>query len=175
MYPVIIINKKNGILGLPENIPVPIYLDERLTGIAVMSQKYTYTFSNDTVQDLKTDLSDGEETSLADVKVKQRAVANTLNVQLKASRKSIAINALIAALEIAFQRANMDEYSVSYFNANAVIFQGKISEFNIDENNSDTSVLIDFSIMKEEKFKPDNTLTLNRVPGDANSPRLFRA
>ena len=153
LYLVIVLHKVNfinvNVGGRPVSLPIPVYLDENLTGIALMSQSRRVEFASDSiVVDESNDTTKSKENTL---KVKQRGITNGVDIVLKASRDSIGMNLLLPIADIAFQRAPKDEYYISYFNRNIILFKSKLGHFSTEESTSDTSVTINISLIKEDK------------------------
>ena len=149
LYPVIVLQKTNfikiNVAGKTMFLPIPVYLDENLTGIALMSQSRRVEFANDSIV---VDESKDKDNTL---KVKQRGITNGVDIVLKASRNSVGMNLLLPIADIAFQRAAKAEYFISYFNRNVILFRSKLAHFSTDESTSDTSVTINISLVKEDK------------------------
>jgi hypothetical protein len=151
LYPVIVLQKVNfakiNVAGKTISLPIPVYLDENLTGIALMSQSRRVEFASDSIVACQSNDAAKDNT----LKVKQRGITNGVDIVLKASRDSIGMNLLLPIADIAFQRAAKDEYFISYFNRNIILFKSKLAHFSTDESASDTSVTINISLIKEDK------------------------
>lgn len=163
LYPVIVIQKisDSGILSKP----VPVYLDEALTDIAIVSQSRRAEFASDTIIDSKT----------GSMEIKQRGLTNAVDMVLRANRNSIGVNILLPLINIAFQNANLGKYQVSYFNQNVVLFRSKIINFSTEENNSNTGVNINISLAQEDKATDDNKNTaVAKTSGTDTQPDLIR-
>lgn len=161
VYPVIVFQKINA-TGKP-GTPIPIYLDEQLTGIAIISQSRKTDFSNDTIVDSKT----------GKVEVKQRGLINGIDIVLKANRNSIGINIILPLINLAFQNANLGLYQVSYFNKNAILFRAKIISFSTEENNSNDGVIINMFLAQEDKSEENNKVAVKKTEGSPGNPHLF--
>ena len=179
LYPVIVFQKINEVRGRMENgrivstdvsgtalsKPIPIYLDEQLTGIALISQSRRVEFANDTIVDNAT----------GEMKVKQRGVSNSVDIELKANRNSTGLNILLPLVNIAFQMAALGKYVISYFNQNVILFSAKLTNFVADENSDNTAVIIRFSLSAEEKeaSTEDNNI-ISKTSGSNTQPDLIR-
>lgn len=119
-------------------IPIPVYLDEKLTGMYVSSQEKHLDI--DTQPELS---SDGTQ------KVTQRAVNNTVTVNFIASKDSLVLAVLLAFADEAFKRATNAKYSVTYFNGTTFVLGGKIQSLQSQDGENDTLTRITMVIHKE--------------------------
>lgn len=116
----------SGFPELPKGIPIPLYLDEKLSGVISISEEKNVDMDTQPYQ-------------TADSKnyVKQRAVNNTVTINFVASRNSIVLSVLLAFTDLLFQRAVNGAYSVSYFNGSTLIFNGLVHSFTDQTGNDD--------------------------------------
>ena len=163
LYPVFVFQKLITRASMSNALSraVPIYINEALTGIALISQSRRAEFATDAVVDQES----------GNVRVKQRGITNGVDIELKTSRENLGINLLLPLADIAFQRANTDEYLVSYFNRNVILFRAKITSFVARESNSDSGVLISIGLAQESKTEEskDKTAKLESTAGDKYS------
>lgn len=178
LYPVIVIQKiKPQIRGSFSNgkitstdltpslsKPIPVYLDESLTGIAIMSQSRRTEFVNDPIVSAEN----------KEITVKQRGISNGVDIVLKASRNSIGMNLLLPLVDIAFQNANLGGYLISYFNQNIVLFRAKLANFSAEENNADTGVIINISLEREDKYEEEKKQAALPYDGNSSSPNFYK-
>lgn len=131
-------------LGAIGGIPIPIYLDEKLTGIYVVNEEKNVDMDTQPYQ-----AQDGTTF------VKQRGVNNTVNINFLASQDSILLSVLLAFSDELFKRAVNGLYSVSYFNKGTLVFGGLIHSFSDQSGSDDTLRRISMSIVKT------NQITIN--------------
>lgn len=128
------------LLGLSDTalgIPIPIYLDEKLTGIYINTQEKNV------------DIDTQPETSAdGNVKVLQRGVNNTITVHLKANKDSLLLGVLLAFSDEIFKRAVNGRYSVTYLNGPTLVFGGKIQSLSAQEGENDDIMQITMVIHK---------------------------
>lgn len=105
--------------ALTGGLPIPLYLDEQLTGILVKSE--TKTLVIETEIKAKTD---GTKP-----KSNQRAVDSNVSINMVAHRDSIVLATLIALNDQIFTKVISKEYNVSYLNGSTVIFNGLLNGF----------------------------------------------
>lgn len=157
----------NALVGIPfigqqlaDNIgvPIPIYLDEKLTGI--------YIDSESKALDIETTVEAKDEAGKPDVR--QRGLNNIVTVNLVALRDSILLGALLAFNDMIFQRVVSQEYSVSYLNGPTTIFNGLLHQFNtsVDTDTDLMRVSIQISKANQNKATPDSGVgTLTKITG----------
>jgi hypothetical protein len=150
-----------------------VYLDEDLTGLALMSQNGRVELASDSIAVSK---GKGPVSKSDTFKIKQRCITNGVDIVLKASRNSMGLNALLPLIDTAFQKAATGEYFVSYFNRNVVLFKSKLASFSTNESPYDTSVIINISLIKEDMLKESKEEKKHNVAlpkiGDKTKPDL---
>lgn len=105
--------------ALTGGLPIPIYLDENLTGIAVKSETKTIAVENEVKSRV-----DGKKP-----KVFQKALDSVVTINMEARRDNIILAALIALNDQIFQKVTSQEYSISYLNGPTLIFNGLFHGF----------------------------------------------
>lgn len=108
-------------IGLP---PIPLYLDEKLTGIYVDSESKNI--------DLETDMEaskDGKATS-----VRQRPVNSSVSIEMLANKDSLGLTILSAMMDVILPRVTSREYSISYLHGAVTVFNGQLNSFAINQN-----------------------------------------
>lgn len=138
-----------GDLGaaLTGGLPIPIYLDEGLTGIVVKGESKAIAVENE----VKAKTEGGKP------KTNQRAVDSNVTINMLARKDSVMLAALIALNDQIFQRLASKEYSVSYLNGSTIIFNGLFSGFTSmnDENSDLLHITLTLSKGNQETTKPD--------------------
>jgi hypothetical protein len=105
-------------------VPIPIYLDEKLTGIYVDSENKNI--------DIETKI----ETSKVgeDPQDFQKALGATTTIEMLASSESIGLTILSAMMDVVLPKVTSKEYSISYLNGATTIFNAKLQTFSISQN-----------------------------------------
>lgn len=152
--PIIIFNfkiKVDGFLGGLTKIPVvasiieaidlpvvPIYLSESLTGIFIDQE--SKSLEVDTAIDT---LSDGK-----DPDVSQRAISNTIKIDMVASRNSLGVSLFSAMSDLIFPKLTSKEYSITYLHGAVTVFAGLLHSFSISQNANDDKYNISLELVK---------------------------
>ncbi len=126
----------DDLIGL--ELPIPVYLDEKLTGVYVTSQEKAIDIE-----------SQPEVSSDGTTKVVQSAVGNTVSIHMIASKNSVLLSILLAFADQAFAKAVNSGYSVTYLNGSTLVFRGKIQSFTAQENDADDLVRISMVLHKQ--------------------------
>ena len=119
-------------------IPIPIYLDERLTGIYIDSES-----KNIDIQTTVEATKDGETPDIS-----QRGIDSTVTVNMKASKNSVVLTAILALIDMAFQRVVSKSYNVSYFNGSTTIIGGLLHGFSTSIDSDNDLVMITLQLSK---------------------------
>lgn len=135
---------------LKNTAPIPIYLDEDLTGVAVISEDQNIQINSNTVASVNNDNS---------LEVLQRGLNNQIDINLQSNRNSIFMNIVLPILKVIFaQRLMNGNYNIAYFSQNNIIFNAKLANFVTEQNADDELVNIKISLLqteeKKEKPKP---------------------
>jgi len=137
----------NAISGIPLvgdfvannlGLPIPIYLDERLTGIYIDSEE----------KSLDVETNAQNKSTGFKPKIDQRAINSVVRVNMIASRNSVVLTALLALCDIAFTKLASKDYSISYFNGATTIFNGLLQGFSVNADTNDDLYRIRFEISK---------------------------
>lgn len=136
-------------LSIPESvgntvgIPVPIYLDEKLTGIFVDSETSGIDIDNE-VEALNEKAPGSTEVKSA--KVKQKAIDSTITVNLIARDDSVLLTALIATCNMILKRVVTQEYSITYLHKSTAIFGGLLHSFHTSVRVNDNLINMELTI-----------------------------
>lgn len=128
-------------------IPIPIYLDENLTGIYVDTE--TKGVTAETVIQPKLDGSDPEYT--------QRIVNASTTVNFMASKDSLVLMTLLAFCDRLIPLMTAKKYGISYLNGPVTIFNALLSSFNV--NPVDGTDRLTVSMTLETTSKKNTTIT----------------
>lgn len=134
----------NSIPLLAENnvsiplIPIPIYLDENLTGIYIDSES-----KNIDIETKPETLPSGEKPTAT-----QRGLNSVINVGMIASTDSVGLSVLMAMSDLIFQKVTSQEYSITYLHRAVTVFGGLLESFSVQQNREDNLYNISMSISK---------------------------
>jgi len=144
-------------------IPIPIYLDEKLTGIYVESQTRAI--------DIETKAQpryDGKPPI-----VDQNGVNSLVTVNLFARNDSILLTALLALCDMIFQKLVSKEYAISYLNKSTVVLGGLLHGFQTTEGSDDdlTRIILQISKASQESTTPQGAVSvLPKITGATPVP-----
>lgn len=152
---------KKSLSGIPDSItgflaatgiPIPIYLNEKLTGIWLDSgEDKDLNFDTQPQQAV-----DGKS------KIQQRGIQSDVSINLAAKNDSLILTALLALAEQCFEKAVSKKYSVSYFNGPTTIIGGLISGFKVSSIPNSEKLMIAITLTKKHadtEISPVPTLT----------------
>lgn len=148
-----IVNK----IGLP---PIPIYLDEELTGLAIAHEEKSIEIQSTTETKTNGDTPD----------VNQKGLSSTVSVSLEANQESIGLTLFSALADQLFEKVTSKEYSVTYLSGATTVFNGLLGRFSISKVEGTTKFLINFEIIRnglETQPKPQQPL-IERLQGGVN-------
>lgn len=139
-------------------VPIPLYLDEELTGLYVESE--TKAIDIETTVQAR---NDGGPPL-----IDQRGLNNLITINMLASQDSILLSVLLALNDIIFSKVVSKEYSVSYLNKTTTIFGGLLHGFSTQVGNDDDLIRITLQLSKgsENGTIPSNvTSVLPKITG----------
>lgn len=143
----------NALSGLPligkdfgsaVGVPIPIYLDEQLTGLYVQSENKNIDISTE-----QNDAANGVKPFLT-----QKSISNTVSVNLTGKKTSIFLTALLALIDIAYPMLVKAKYRVSYLNGATVVIGGLIQGISAQSNENNELVDIALVIHKADSLGP---------------------
>lgn len=151
-----------GVAGIPIlkdilpniGIPMPIYLDENLTGIYVESESKAI--------DIDTNVQaryDGKAPS-----VDQRGLNSLITVNMIANRDSIMLAVLLSMNDIIFQRVVQASYNISYLNGTTTVFNALLHGFSTQQGSDDDLVRIVLQLSKANQSKPNPANLTSQLP-----------
>lgn len=142
----------NALSGLPligqggalasVGVPIPIYLDEQLTGLYVQSENKNI--------DISTEQNDSANSTKPTIT--QKSISNTVSVNLVGKKDSIFVTALLALIDIAYPMLFKAKYRVSYLNGQTVVLGGLIQGITAQSQNDNELVDIAFTIHKADSL-----------------------
>jgi len=108
-------------IGLP---PIPLYLDEKLTGIYIDSENKNI------------DIETAVDTSAAgkDATVNQKGINSTVTINMFATKTSLGLTLFSALADLIFAKVTSKEYSITYLNGAVTVFNGLLHSFSINQS-----------------------------------------
>lgn len=139
-------------------IPLPVYLDEKVTGVYVQNE--TKAIDIDTENYAKQDGS-GEMMTI------QKALNNTVTINMVAKKNSIVLGVLLALNDIVFTKVASKEYGVTYLNGPTTVFGGLLTGFTTQTSDDDDLMRIALTIWKTAQLSivPGNVIPVPKVTG----------
>lgn len=142
----------NPLAGIPivsdllENVgvPIPIYLDENLTGLYIDAEEKSIDIDNDVIAANK-----------GGAKVFQNPLESMVTINLLGKKDSVALMVLLAMNDLIFSKLKYG-YGISYFNGPTAIFNGLLKTFATHASTNDDLIRITMQI---SKAKGNNTVT----------------
>ena len=135
---------KDSFVGSNIGVPIPVYLDEQLTGLYVQSENQNIdiaTEQNDAANSTKPFLT-------------QKSISNTVSINLLGKRDSIFVAALLALVDIAYPKLVKAKYRVSYLNGSTVVLGGLIQGVTAQRQNDSELVDLTITIHKADSLGP---------------------
>ncbi len=124
--------------ALSIGVPIPLYLDERLTGVYVESENKAMD-----IDEIVQPRYDGLKPI-----VDQRAVNSLVTINMLANRNSVVLSVLLALNDMIFTRLISREYHVSYLNGPTAVFAGLLHGFSTQAGADDDLVRITMQLSK---------------------------
>ncbi len=145
-------------------IPIPIYLDENLTGVYIESESKALDIDTDIVPVYRTN---GQVSNF----INQSGINNLVTINMLANKDSLILSVLLALNDIVFSKLVSGKYRISYLNGTTLIFGGLLHSFAVNSNSDDTLLKITMQIQKNNQNKPNLvTQYLNLSPTTGVTP-----
>lgn len=153
LYPVLLFytvpTDKNGKKFLP---PIPVYLDENLTKLALDGEKESLDIATESVADVK----DGQ------LDLVQKGISQTVTIELVARQDDPVLGLLLPLLKtFAVNVITNLEYKVAYFHGDILIFNAKLAGFDKEPESGTNKIrlTITLEVKPETPKKDDNKST----------------
>jgi hypothetical protein len=117
---------------------IPLYLSEKLTGVFIDSESKNMDI--DTTIETTTDGS----TPVTN----QRAISNSVKIEMVARANSIGISLFAALADLIFPKVTSKEYSITYLHGAITVFDGLLHSFSITQNSNDDRYNITLELIK---------------------------
>lgn len=125
-------------------IPIPIYLDQNLTGILIESESKALDIDTDPKQK-----SNGKGGIIY-----QRGINNTVTINMLASKDSTLLTVLFALADQVFSRLVARNYSITYMNGSTTVFNGLLHGFSTNVTSDDDMLRVTLQLAKTESKGP---------------------
>lgn len=164
----------NAISGIPLvgdflaaniGVPIPIYLDEKITGIFIESESKALDIDTESKQRF-----DGQPPE-----VKQRGITNLITINMLANKDSDYLAVLLALNDMVFSRVVARNYNVSYLNGATTVFNGLLHGFSAQASNDDTLMRLTLQISKanlKATIEPPGRFVLPKITGAIPVPSV---
>ena len=116
--------------------PIPVYLDEKLTGIYIESESKTI--------DIETQANTNPEGDKPEVI--QKGLNSIITVNALANSGSIGLSILLALSDLIFQRVTSQEYSITYIHGAMSVFNGLLESFSAEQNSDNSLYRLSFKL-----------------------------
>lgn len=126
-------------------LPIPIYLDEKFTNIAVDSDTKNI--------DIDTEVKANTDPNKPPI-VKQNALDSTVTVNLVAVKDSLLLTILLAMSDLIFTRAASQAYTVTYLNGPITVFNGTMKSFSTSANADSTKLDVSITLSRANYRAP---------------------
>jgi len=120
-------------------IPIPIYLDERFTGIYVTNEEKSIDINNEILT-----------ANASNPKVYQKPLDSMVTINLVGRKDSVALVALIALSDLIFSKLK-NGYGISYLNGPTTIFNGLLKTFSTHTSNEDDLIRVTIQLSDAKK------------------------
>lgn len=140
-------------------IPIPIYLDEKLTGIYIDTESK----SIDVLTNAQT-LPDGKT-----VEVTQNGINSVVSISMIASKESIGLAVLLAMADIIFKKVTSQEYSITYIHGAITVFGGLLEEITATQSSESQLYTITLKLSNVNGAKTKAKATSAPVPNESSN------
>lgn len=127
-------------------VPIPIYLDEKLTGVYVSSEEKSIDIDNDVAP-----LNAGK------AKVFQRPLDSLVTINLFGKKDSTALIVLLAMCDLVFEKLKYG-YGITYLNGPTTLFGGVLKTFSTHTTTDDDLIRIVVQLSKAKSQSTTNAL-----------------
>lgn len=140
-------------------LPIPVYLDPRVTGICVEDD--TKSIDIETVPESVDDK----------ITFNQKPINAITNISLVARKDSVALSVLFSFSEQILSKLINQQYSIDYFNGPIIVMGGLLRSLSTSQGPDDNLIRVNIQISKGEVKKPTDPNTT--VPNiRASIPRV---
>lgn len=122
-------------IGLP---PIPIYLDEQLTGLAIAGED-----KNVNVETTTDSTATGGQPL-----TNQKPIGSTIRVNMEATRGGVGLTLLSAVIDLILPLLTSKEYSITYISGATTIFGGLLHDFSITSDGNSTKLAVALEISR---------------------------
>lgn len=137
--------------------PIPIYLSQTLTGLAIDSESKNI--------DMQTDVETKTDGSTADAN--QKGLNDVVKINLKANKNSLGLKLLLAMSNLILDKVTSKEYAITYMHDAVTVFRGLLHSFAVDQDSNSELLFITIELAKGAKTpqKPSGVPVVGRTEG----------
>lgn len=135
------------------NVPIPVYLSQKITGVYVDTDNKGLSISTDYVVGVKKDPVTGAKLR-GNLVVEQAGESQNTTVNLIGRRDSVALNVLLPLFQSLYDKViSQKDYRIAYFNKNVLIFNARLASFEVNQTreNNLVSISIGLEVPPEEE------------------------
>lgn len=141
--------------------PIPIYLSEEKTGLAVESEDDSLQISTDYIPVLNGQTDENGQA----IKVQQKGETQQTTITLVGIKKSIGLSLLLPLMKTIMSYVfAKQEYKIAYFHGNVLIFNARLASYRMTPSSNDNKVTLTITLEvlpdKTEENKDDAPLPL---------------
>lgn len=138
--------------------PIPIYLDENITGIFIDKEDKNIDIGTDTETFMNGETPD----------VLQKGVASTVKITMLAKKDSIPLMILSSVLDLIFDKVTSKEYAITYLSGPTTIFRAVLHSFSISQSSENDKMEINIELSRGAK-QPTPTVAVPSVAGSSGA------
>lgn len=125
---------------------IPIYLNEKITGLYVDTERRRLAISTDNIIWVKKD-KETQKKEYGKLEVQQKGETQQVDISLLGHRDSIGLNLLLPLLQTIYDKVvSVKDYRIAYFHKNVLIFNARLSSLDINQSRENTLVSVDIGL-----------------------------
>lgn len=137
---------------IPQAIPIPLYLDEQMTGLALKGSSMTATIMTEQMGD----------------DVFQKAMENTLSINFESVDDTSGMAILKAMMFKLIEYMGQRKYSISYFDGSSVILDAVISDYTLTKQDNSNKYDVNIKLAKRPAITTNLSSSIVPTTGNAN-------
>lgn len=118
--------------------PIPLYLDEGLTGIFISNES----------KNVDIDTSTETNTKGTDPDTNQKGLGNIVTIDMFANNGSVGLTLLSAFIDSIYPLVTSKEYSITYIHGAITVFNGLLHQFSIQQSDQDDLYRVQLQLVR---------------------------
>lgn len=118
---------------------IPVYLDLKLTGIAIDSENKAVDIETNT---------DASKDGSSDPTANQKPISSVVTINLEARRDALGIIMISALIDLVFTKLSSKEYSITYLNGATTVFNGLLHSYSVQQNSNNDLCQITIQLIR---------------------------